>query len=72
MKTRIKVITRGDDSKVYYPQYKKFLFWHNFTSNSVAVEYDNLMQAQSFICIKRELASKSEKKIQSTDYIQYP
>jgi hypothetical protein len=74
MKTRIKVITKGDDSKTYFPQYKTFLFWYNFTSYSEVQSFDSQAQAEYFIknAVEKELAKKRKKKIQSIDYIQYP
>lgn len=34
MKQRVKIVTRknglGEDIEIYYPQYKNFLFWHNY------------------------------------------
>lgn len=74
MKTRIKVVTKGDDSKVYYPQYKTFLLWHDFTSFNKSVTFDHQAYAEYYIkdVVEKELAKKRKKKIQSIDYIQYP
>ena len=39
MKYRIKIQTNSDGSKIYYPQYKKFLFWKYYTSEIIDSQY---------------------------------
>jgi hypothetical protein len=74
MKTRIKVVVRGDDSKIYYPQYRELGFWRNFTNYSDVVSFNHQAYAEDYLKqkLELELQRKRKKQIQSVDYINYP
>jgi len=74
MQTRIKVITSGDDSKIYYPQYKGWFFWHTFKIYDMYCSYSryypSIEEAQIYI----DEMIKYEKRLEtkSITYIKYP
>ena len=39
MKYRIKVQINANGDKIYYPQYKKFLFWNDFIREVIDLQY---------------------------------
>ena len=39
MKYRIKVQINTTGDKIYYPQYKKFLFWNDFIREVIDLQY---------------------------------
>ena len=64
MKYRIKIQTNSDGSKIYYPQYKKFLFWNDFIREVIpqyictnkkfnVISFSDLTVAKNFIAKRK-------------------
>lgn len=74
METRIKVVISGDDSKLYYPQYKVWVFWRSFLEFTFYGSYakccTSIEQAQIYIDDMIEYEKKQT--IKDITYVKYP
>lgn len=74
MQIRIKVVTRGDNSKIYYPQYKGWIFWHSYQIcdmyYSYSKYYTSLKEAIEYLDYMIEYEKRQTTK--DITYIKYP